>query len=113
MTYIDDIIKSTGDEYATLKKVNKSEVNKWGDAVEEDIEEVKVEAVFELISAEVEEVPEGDFRPGDLRAYIPLSYEDVDEGNILEYQGRDYEIDEVMKMEIGNQGHYEVRARQT
>lgn len=112
MSYIEDVIKSTGEERATLKKVDSSNVNKWGDATEEEVDEVTVSAVFELISAEAEEVAEGDFQQGDLRAYIPLHYDGVVNDNVLIYQGAEYTIDEVMKMEIGNEGHYEVRARQ-
>lgn len=113
MSYIDDIIKSVGDEYATLKKVNQSSVNKWGDATEEDVETVKIKAVYSLISGEMEEVPEGDFRQGDLRAFVPEYVDGLDEGNILEYQNVEYEIDEVLKKSIGHEKHYEVRARQT
>lgn len=113
MTYIDDIVKSVGDEFATLKKVNSSDVNRWGDATDEDVDTVKIKAVYELISGELAENQEGDFRQGDLRAYIPEYFEGLDEGNILEYQDVEYEIDEVLEKRIGNESHYEVRARQT
>jgi len=112
MSYIEDIIKSTGEERALLKKVNSSNVNKWGDATSEDIEEVEVAAVFELLSSEAEEVAEGDFQQGDLKAYIPTHYNGIVNDNVLVYQDTSYKIDEVMKMQIGHESHYEVRARQ-
>lgn len=112
MTYIDDILKSVGKERATLKVVNESDVNKWGDA-QEDVTEKQVSGVFELLSAEREEVTEGDFESGDLRAYIPTSFDDIEEGNILVYQGKKYRIQDIMKMEIGNDGHLEVGASRT
>lgn len=112
MTYIDDILKSTGEEKATLRVVDESNVNKWGDA-EEEVVERKVSGVFELLSAEREEVTEGDFESGDLRAYIPSDFDDIEEGNILVYQGKKYRIQDIMKHEIGNQGHLEVGASRT
>jgi len=112
MTYIDDILKSTGEERATLKVVNESDVNKWGDA-QENVTEKQVSGVFELLSAEREEVTEGDFESGDLRAYIPTNFDDIEEGNILVYQGKEYRIQDIMKMEIGNEGHLEVGASRT
>lgn len=112
MTYIDDILKSTGEERATLKVVNESDVNKWGDA-QESVSEKQVSGVFELLSAEREEVAEGDFEAGDLRAYIPTSFDDIEEGNILVYQGKEYRIQDIMKMEIGSEGHLEVGASRT
>jgi len=112
MSYIDDILKSTGQDRATLKVVNESDVNKWGDA-QEDVDEVKVSGVFELLSAEREEVAEGDFESGDLRAYIPASFDSIEEGNILVYQGKEYRIQDIMKQEIGNEGHLEVGASRT
>jgi len=112
MSYIDDIVKSTGRERATLKVVNESDVNKWGDA-QEDVTEEKVTGVFELLSAEREEVSEGDFEAGDLRAYIPTNFDDIEEGNILVYQGKEYRIQDIMKMEIGSEGHLEVGASRT
>lgn len=113
MGYIDDIVKSVGDEYATLKKVNQSSVNKWGDATEEDVETVNIKAVYELVSGEVEEVAEGDFVQGDLRAFVPKYFNGLDEGNILEYQGTEYQIQEVLQKSVGHEKHYEVRATQT
>lgn len=109
MTYIDDLLKSTGEERATLKVVNESNVNKWGDA-QESVSETKVSGVFELLSAEREEVTEGDFESGDLRAYIPTGFENIEEGNILVYQGKEYRIQDIMEYEIGNEGHLEVGA---
>lgn len=110
MKYIQDLIKSVGEERATLKRVQNSEVNRWGDA-DTEITETQVSAVFEIISAERNENVEGDFNSGDLRAYIPNTFDGVDEGNRLEYQGREYEIDEVIEYEIQSDGHYEVLAR--
>lgn len=112
MVYIDDIVKSTGEERATLKVVDQSDVNKWGDA-QESVSETKVSGVFELLSAEREEVTEGDFESGDLRAYIPTGFDDIEEGNILVYQGKEYRIQDVMRYEIGSQGHLEVGASRT
>lgn len=112
MGYIDDIVKSTGQKKATLKKVDSSQVNKWGDATREEVEEETISAVFELISEEVEEVVEGDYEAGDLKAYIP-TYVEIFEDDVLVYQGSEYVVDEVMEMRIGNEGHYEVRARQS
>jgi len=112
MSYIDDILKSTGEERATLKVVNESDVNKWGDA-EESVNEKQVSGVFELLSAEREEVSEGDFESGDLRAYIPTNFDDIEEGNILVYQGKEYRIQDIMRMQIGSEGHLEVGASRT
>jgi len=110
MTYIEDIVKSTGEEKATVKKVTESNVNRWGDA-EESVEETEVVAAFEVLSAQAEEVAEGDFESGDVRAYVSSDFESsISEGNILVYQGKEYQIDEVIKMEIGHNGHLEVRA---
>lgn len=109
MTYIDDIIKSTGEERATLKEVTESNINKWGDA-DESVSETEVSAVFEIISGQAEEVAEGDFEAGDLRAYIPNDFDKIEEGNVLVYQDKEYRIDEVLHHRIGNEGHYEVRA---
>lgn len=109
MTYIDDILKSTGEDRATLKVVNQSDVNKWGDA-QENVTEKQVSGVFELLSANREEVAEGDFESGDLRAYIPTTFDDIEEGNILVYQGKEYRIQDIMRQEIGNEGHLEVGA---
>lgn len=112
MTYIDDVLKSTGRERATLKVVNESNVNKWGDAEKEESKK-KISGVFELLSAEREEVAEGDFESGDLRAYIPPDFSDIEEGNIIVYQGKNYRIQDVMKHEIGSKGHLEVGASRT
>lgn len=109
MTYIDDIIKSTGEERATIKKIDQSDVNRWGDA-DESVDETEVSAVFEVLSAESQEVKEGDFESGDLRAYLPVDFDSIVEGNVLVYQDKEYRIDEVIKHEIGNEGHYEVTA---
>jgi len=92
-----------------LKQVSESNVNKWGDA-DESVSESEVTAVFELISGEAQEVAEGDFESGDLRAYIPSSYDNIKKGNVLVYQGKEYRIDEVLEMEIGHESHYEVRS---
>lgn len=113
MGYIEDIVRSTGEERATLKVVNQSNVNKWGDA-EESVSDTQVTGVFEVLSAEREEVAEGDFESGDLRAYIPTSFEeDIEEGNILVYQGKEYRIQDIIKNEIGHTGHLEVGASRT
>lgn len=109
MSYIDDIIRSTGDETATLKVVSSSNVNKWGDA-DESVKKKTISAAFELLSGEAQEVAEGDFESGDLRAFVPESETDIEEGNRLEYQGKTYQIDEVLKQELGRKAHYEVRA---
>jgi len=113
VSYIDDIVKSVGDELATLKRVNSAKVNRWGDATEEDVETKKIKAVYDVVSGEVEEVEEGDFEQGDLRAYIPEYFAGLENGNILEYQDTEYEIDEVIEKRIGHESHYEVQARQT
>jgi len=113
MSYIHDILKSTGEERATLKVVEESDVNKWGDA-QESVTSEEVAGVFELLSAEREEVTEGDFESGDLRAYISTEYSNlVEEGNILVYQGKEYRIQDFMKHEIGHEGHIEVGASRT
>jgi len=110
MTYIEDIIKSTGEERATVKKVTQSNVNKWGDA-EESVDETEVVAAFEVLSGQAEEVIEGDFESGDVRAYVSSDFEDaISEGNILVYQGKEYRVDEIIKMEVGHESHLEVRA---
>jgi len=110
MGYIHDIVRSTGEEKATLKKVTESNVNRWGDA-DESVEETQVTAVIEVLSADAQEVAEGDFESGDVRAYVSSNFEDeISEGHILVYQGKEYQIDEVMKMEIGHESHLEVRA---
>lgn len=112
MSYIDSIVKSVGRERATIKVVDESDVNKWGDA-QEDVSETQVSGVFELLSTEREEVAEGDFESGDLRAYIPTGFDNIEEGNILVYQGKEYRVQTVMKHEIGNEGHFEVGASRT
>jgi len=110
MNYIDDILKSAGEEHATLKNVDESNVNRWGDA-DESVSESEISGVFEVLSGETQEVAEGDFESGDIRAYIPARYEDdISESDILVYQGKEYEVDEVMKMEVGHESHLEVHA---
>lgn len=110
MGYIHDIVKSTGEDRAEVKKVNESNVNRWGDA-DESVESTEVTAVIEVLSGQAEEVAEGDFQSGDIRAYVSTDFEDdISEGNIMVYQGKEYRIDEVMKMEIGHEAHIEVRA---
>lgn len=113
MTYIDNLLKSTGEERATLKVVNESNVNKWGDA-EEEVSDVQIKGVFELLSAERQEVAEGDFESGDLRAYVPLCFEeDIEEGNILVYQDKKYRVQNTQRYEIGSKGHLEIGASRT
>jgi hypothetical protein len=112
MSYIKDIAKSVGDETAVLKKVNEANVNKWGDA-DTNVVEKEITAVFELLSGEVEEVTEGDFETGDLRAFIPDDFDGVEEGNIIVYEEKDYKIQEVLLHKIGHESHYEVRASKT
>jgi hypothetical protein len=112
MSYIDDIVKSAGEERATLKVVEQSDVNRWGDA-DESVSDTKVTGVFELLSDEREEVAEGDFDSGDLRAYIPAGFENIEEGNILVYQNKDYRIQDVQRHNISGEGHIEVGASRT
>lgn len=109
MSYIDRIIKSAGQERATLVVVDEVDVNRYGDA-DEEVTERKVSGVFENVSASREEVEEGDFAQRDINAYIPADFEDIEEGNLLVYQGDEYEIQDVQRYNIGSQGHYEVGA---
>lgn len=111
MSYIHDVVKSVGEERATVKKVDESNVNKWGDAETRERDE-KLTGVFELVSAEREEVAEGDFESGDLRAYVP-SYEDLSEGDILVYQGKEYRVQSIQRMEVGSESHFEIGASRT
>jgi|AKVG01.1.fsa_nt_gi hypothetical protein len=109
MSYIDDIVKSTGEERATLKVVEKSDINRYGDA-DESVTEKKITGVFELLSDEREEVTEGNFDSGDLRAYIPAGFENIEEGNILVFQDKEYRIQDVQRYAVAGEGHIEVGA---
>lgn len=112
MSYIHDIVKSMGkhSESVTLKKVSKSNVNKWGDATSESVEEEDVTAVVEVMSGESEEVVEGKFETGDIKLFVDNNQSGVSDGNIFVYQGKDYRVEEVLDIEIGHDGHYEVLA---
>jgi hypothetical protein len=95
----------------TLKVVGEGRVNRFGDRPEEDVETRPLTGVFELVSGQKQEVDEGEFEDGDLRIYVePDNGEGVETGNIVEYQGKEYRIEEVLEMEIGFDGHLEVRA---
>lgn len=111
MSYIQDVVKSVGEERAKIKKVDESDVNKWGDAESTETGD-ELTGVFELVSAEREEVAEGDFEAGDLRAYVP-SYENLSEGDILVYQGKDYRVQTIQEMEVGSESHFEIGASRT
>lgn len=112
MSYIYDLVNSAGDhaDNVTLKKVSGGDVNKWGDRTGESTEEVEITAMVELLTGEAQEVAEGDFESGDIRAFIDDSESGISEGNVLVYQDKDYRIDEVLKIEVGHEAHYEVRA---
>lgn len=112
MNYIQDAVKSVGGhtDSVTLKKVSESGVNKWGDATDVSVEEEKVTAIVEVLSGESEEVAEGDFESGDIVAYIDDSQDGVSDDNIIVYQGKEYRVEEVLKMEVGHEAHFEARA---
>lgn len=112
MTYIMDLVGSMGDQVhnLTLKKVSETDINKWGDVGHTDVEEEEITGVVEILSAERKEVSEGDFGSGDARVFVDSFQDGIVEGNIIVYQGKEYEIKEVMEMQIGHESHYEVRA---
>lgn len=112
MDYIYDAVNSAGGhaDSVTLKKVSSSNVNKWGDATSESVETEEITAIVEVLTGEAEEVVEGDFETGDIVAYIDDSQDGVVDDNIIEHQGKEYRIEEVLKMEIGHEAHLEARA---
>lgn len=112
MSYIRDAVKSAGGHSCdvTLKKVSESGVNKWGDATSENVEEEDITAMVEVLSGESEEVAEGDFETGDIVAYIDGGQSGVTDDNIIVYQGKEYRVEEVLKMEVGHESHLEARA---
>lgn len=109
--YINDLIRSMGDHVrnAELKEVNRSEVNRYGDA-DESVESRELTGVFEVISGESSKVDEGRFDSGDLRAFVETGTEGVEQGNVIVYQGQEYRIMGVERMEIGHDSHLEARA---
>jgi hypothetical protein len=94
---------------AELKVVNRSDVNRYGDA-DEEVETRELTGVFEVISGDSAKVDEGRFDGGDLRAFIQKGTEDVEQGNVIVYQNQEYRIMGVVEMEIGHDAHLEARA---
>jgi len=109
--YINDLVRSMGDHVknAELKEVNRSNVNRYGDA-DESVESRELTGVFEVISGESSKVDEGRFDSGDLRAFVETGTEGVEQGNVIVYQGQEYRIMSVVEMEIGHDSHLEARA---
>lgn len=110
MSYIQQIKNSVG-RNVTIKVVNDGEVTEWGDQINKTVEENEVCCVFEPEGREVEEAPEGDFSNEQIRAFFDITDSNIEEGNIIVTDRREYRIDEVAVYEMpGRGGHYEVRA---
>lgn len=105
---MDAINKQLG-EKVTLKRFSSDGVNKWGDEVNETVEEETVKAVVEVISADTSEESEGDVKDGQLNVYVDDCV-DVSEGDVFVWQGDDYQVDEIEYKYLAGDGHYEVTA---
>lgn len=110
MAYIDSIKSAIGQDI-TLRVVDDGDVNEWGDTVNETTTDKSMCAVVEPENNEVEDNIEGGSRNGSIRAFFDCQDGDVEEGNIIIYDGNEYRINEVNKYVLpGKGGHYEVRA---
>jgi len=111
--YIQDIIRSGLGEKATLIK-QEAENNEWGDPVVDEAatEEYRFVTVVDSLNRAENEQEAGDYIEGDIRFYVS---EDCDlefvHGDLIEYEGRRYDIDTVRKRTVGGQGfHKEIIA---
>ncbi len=110
MSYMDQIISDIGEE-VTIRVVTKEDPNKWGDA-EESVSEKSVRGHFQILSTEDDEVTEGTFKSGDLRAFFDSTAKYISRGNRIIYKDQKYEIEEVIdEPDIMEGSHIQVLAK--
>lgn len=101
---INAIIEDIGED-VTLRKISKSDPNKWGDSTESAIIKT-VKGHFQILSNEDDEVREGSFKTGDLQAFFKPTETNINRGNQIVYKGQDYEIVEVInEPDIAGESH--------
>lgn len=106
---MESILDQTG-ETVTLTVHETSDVNKWGDSVNESTTQKEVDVVVRDVTDEASEDVEGDVRAGEKKFYLDGGETDISEGNVITLNGQDYRIDEVEKKSLQGESHYEVSA---
>lgn len=106
--YINDVIDDVGVSL-TVKDIDNT-VNEWGDRDGAVKDNVSTSGVVEVIDSETAEEAEGDYQGGTVRVFLDPDTEYVTERNIIEINGHDYKINEVIEPAAGGPGETHIEA---
>lgn len=106
--YIQDMIRSGVGEDAVLIK-RPFENNEFGDPVYDESQEERYEflTIADSLDRAENEQEAGDFIEGDFRFYVSSEIDlDFENGDFIEYEGREYNITSVNRKTIGEQARH-------
>jgi hypothetical protein len=112
MSYMNSILSQVG-ENVTILEVTQGSVDKYGDRTDTTTTRT-VRGHIQILTSNDDEVVEGNFKSGDMRAFFDKTAPYIDEGNKIVYRGKTYIMDEViLEPAVNDEAHYDVYAKKT
>ena len=112
MSYMNNILSQVGED-VTVYEVTQGTVDKYGDRTDTGIPHT-VRGHIQVLTADDDEVVEGNFDSGDLRAFFDSSAAYIAKGNKIVYRGETYIMDDViLEPALQGESHYEVFSKKT